>query len=172
MTNIVGTITGIFNIEGGCYAKCINLNKEKEPDIWNAIKFGSLLENVVVDLNSRIPDFNDNSITENTRVSYPIEYINNAVIPCVGTHPSNIILLTCDAFGLLPPVSKLDENQMMYYFVSGYTAKVAGTEDGIVGTCSNIFCMFWRGVSCIPPYGIRRPIVKKNEDCTNPMHGW
>ena len=122
---------GIFNIEGGCYAKCINLDKDREPDIWNAIRFGALLENVIVDPHTRISDFNDNSITENTRVSYPIEYIDNAVVPCVGTHPTNIILLTCDAFGLLPPVSKLDENQLMYYFISGYTAKIAGTEDGI-----------------------------------------
>ena len=122
---------GIFNIEGGCYAKCINLDKDREPDIANAIRFGALLENVVIDENTRIPDFDDNSITENTRVSYPIEYIANAVVPCVGTHPKNIVLLTCDAFGLLPPVSKLDENQVMYYFISGYTAKIAGTEDGI-----------------------------------------
>lgn len=124
------TDTGIFNIEGGCYAKCINLSKKKEPEIWNAIKFGSLLENVIIKKNRNI-DFDDITITPNTRVSYPIDYIENAKIPCVAKHPNNIILLTCDAFGILPPVSKLTKEQVMYYFISGYTSKIAGTEMGI-----------------------------------------
>ncbi|KAJ4780214.1 Phosphoenolpyruvate carboxykinase (ATP) [Rhynchospora pubera] len=122
---------GISNIEGGCYAKCIDLAKEKEPDIWNAIKFGTVLENVVFDEHTREVDFSDRSVTENTRAAYPIEYIPNAKIPCVATHPKNIILLACDAFGVLPPMSKLNLAQTMYHFISGYTALVAGTEDGI-----------------------------------------
>ena len=125
------TENGIFNIEGGCYAKCINLSAEKEPQIYKAIRFGSVLENTVRDPHTGIVDFDDVSITENTRCSYPIEYIDNAKIPCVGTHPTNIILLTCDAFGVLPPVSKLTPGQAMYHFISGYTAKVAGTEVGV-----------------------------------------
>ncbi|XP_042472232.1 phosphoenolpyruvate carboxykinase (ATP) 1-like [Zingiber officinale] len=114
----------ISNIEGGCYAKCIGLTKEKEPDIWNAIKFGTVLENIVFDEHTREVDYSDNSITENTRASYPIEYIPNAKIPCVGLHPKNGILLACDAFGVLPLVSKLTLPQTMYHFISGYTALV------------------------------------------------
>lgn len=121
---------GIFNIEGGCYAKCIKLSKEKEPQIWNAIRFGSVLENVVL-REDRIPDYDDASITENTRCSYPIEYIEGAVVPSVGGHPKNICFLTCDAFGVLPPIAKLSEEQAMEQFLLGYTAKIAGTETGI-----------------------------------------
>ena len=121
----------IFNFEGGCYAKCVNLSKEKEPDIWNAIKHGSLLENVKFFPNTTTVDFVNISKTENTRVSYPIDFINNRLLPSVGSIPKNIFFLTCDALGILPPVSKLDINQAMYYFISGYTAKVAGTEMGI-----------------------------------------
>src|SRR6185437_2894981 len=123
--------TGIFNFEGGCYAKTIRLSKENEPQIWNAIRFGSLLENVVIDPETRVPDYDDARYTENGRCAYPIEYIDNAVIPSVGGHPKNIIFLTADAFGVLPPISRLNNEQAMYHFLSGYTAKVAGTEAGL-----------------------------------------
>ncbi|KAJ3329125.1 Protein kinase C-like 1 [Blyttiomyces sp. JEL0837] len=122
---------GIFNIEGGCYAKCINLSADKEPEIFGAIRFGSVVENVVYNPQTRIIDFDDDSLTENTRCAYPIDFIPNAKLPCLGGHPKNIILLTCDAFGVLPPVSKLTPDQVSYHFISGYTAKIAGTEEGV-----------------------------------------
>jgi phosphoenolpyruvate carboxykinase (ATP) len=125
------TNDGIFNIEGGCYAKAIDLSPQKEPEIYGAIKFGTVLENVVYNERSRAVDYADTSITQNTRASYPIEFIPSAKIPCVGKHPKNVILLTADAFGVLPPVSKLTPEQAMYHFISGYTAKVAGTEMGV-----------------------------------------
>ena len=126
---------GIFNFEGGCYAKVINLDKDAEPDIFKAIRHGALLENVVFDPISREIDFFDGSKTENTRVSYPLEHIQNSILssgkPSIGPHPKTIIFLTCDAYGVLPSVSKLTPEQAMYHFISGYTAKVAGTERGI-----------------------------------------
>jgi phosphoenolpyruvate carboxykinase (ATP) len=122
---------GVFNIEGGCYAKCIHLSAEKEPEIFAAVRFGSVLENVAVDSATREVDFNNATLTENTRAAYPIEFIPNAKIPCLAGHPQNIILLTCDAYGVLPPVCKLTPEQAMYHFLSGYTAKVAGTEMGV-----------------------------------------
>lgn len=125
------TDSGIFNIEGGCYAKAIDLSAENEPEIYGAIRFGTVLENVVYDRATYAVDYSDTSITQNTRASYPVDYIANAKIPCVGGHPKNVILLTADAFGVLPPVSKLTPAQAMYHFVSGYTAKVAGTEVGV-----------------------------------------
>jgi phosphoenolpyruvate carboxykinase (ATP) len=132
---------GIFNFEGGCYAKCIDLEEEKEPDIYHAIRFGSVVENVI--LNDRHqPDYSDNSITDNTRVGYPIEYIPNAAIPGVGGIPSVIIFLTADSFGVLPPISRLSKEAAMYHFVTGFTSKVAGTERGItepVPTFSTLF---------------------------------
>lgn len=127
----VWTESGIFNIEGGCYAKAVSLRRETEPQIFDALRFGSVLENVRFDPGHHHVDFDDTSITQNTRGAYPIEYIDNARIPCVAGHPTDIIFLTCDAFGVLPPVSKLTPEQAMYHFISGYTAKVAGTEMGI-----------------------------------------
>jgi phosphoenolpyruvate carboxykinase (ATP) len=121
---------GIFNIEGGCYAKAINLAPESEPDIFQALRFGAVLENVVLDDEQHV-DFADITITENTRGAYPIEFIQNAKVPCTAGHPTDVIFLTCDAFGVLPPVSSLSPAHAMYHFISGYTAKVAGTEVGV-----------------------------------------
>jgi len=122
----------VFNFEGGCYAKCINLSAEKEPDIYNAIKFGALVENVVMDPETREFDFDDDSLAENSRVGYPVEFINNAELSGKSQSvPKTVIFLTADAYGVLPPISKLDKNQAMYYFVSGFTSKLAGTEIGI-----------------------------------------
>lgn len=121
---------GVFNIEGGCYAKTINLSKEKEPEIFEAIKFGSVLENVVIDEDGN-PDYDDGSLTENTRAAYPIDHIDNARIPSVAGHPKTIIFLTADAFGVLPPIAKLNKDQAMYHFLSGFTSKLAGTERGV-----------------------------------------
>lgn len=123
--------TGIFNFEGGCYAKTINLSKENEPQIWDALRFGAMMENVVLDQETRDPDYNDGSLTENTRAAYPIDFIPNCVIPSVGKHPQALIFLTADAFGVLPPIAKLTTEQAMYHFMSGYTSKLAGTERGI-----------------------------------------
>jgi phosphoenolpyruvate carboxykinase (ATP) len=122
---------GVFNIEGGCYAKCIKLSYENEPQIFDAIRFGAVLENVVVGPETRQPDFFSASVTENTRAAYPIDFIHNAVVPSQAGHPRNIIFLTCDAFGVLPPIARLTRDQAMYHFLSGYTAKVAGTEAGV-----------------------------------------
>lgn len=123
---------GIFNFEGGCYAKCIRLSEEKEPQIWGAVRFGSVIENVVVDPQSRKMDFDNDRFTENTRAGYPVEFIPDVVMPGIGGHPNTVIFLTADAFGVLPPIAKLNSDQAMYYFLSGYTSKLAGTERGIV----------------------------------------
>lgn len=122
---------GVFNIEGGCYAKTIGLTREKEPQIFDAIRFGSVLENVVLNHDTRLPDYDDNTLTENTRAAYPLQAIDNIVDPSVAGHPNTIIFLTADAFGVLPPISKLSKEQAMYHFLSGYTSKLAGTERGI-----------------------------------------
>jgi len=127
----VWTDGGIFNIEGGCYAKALDLDPESEPAIFHALRFGAVLENVRFDPSDHHVDFGDHSITQNTRGAYPVEAIENARIPGVASHPTDIIFLTCDAFGVLPPVSRLDRHQAMYHFISGYTAKVAGTEVGV-----------------------------------------
>ncbi|MCZ2257700.1 phosphoenolpyruvate carboxykinase (ATP) [Sporosarcina sp. G11-34] len=122
---------GVFNIEGGCYAKCINLSAEKEPEIFGAIRFGSVLENVAINPETRTPDYDDGSLTENTRAAYPIQAIDNIVDPSVAGHPKTIVFLTADAFGVLPPISILTKEQAMYHFLSGFTSKLAGTERGI-----------------------------------------
>ena len=122
---------GVYNFEGGCYAKCIHLNADAEPQIWSAIRFGTVLENVVMDGETRQLDFDSDALTENTRAAYPIDFIPNARIPGMGGHPQNIVFLTADAFGVLPPISRLTTAQARYHFISGYTAKIAGTERGL-----------------------------------------
>jgi phosphoenolpyruvate carboxykinase (ATP) len=123
--------SGIFNFEGGCYAKCINLKQENEPQIWSALKFGAVMENVIIEPKSREPQFTDGILTENTRAAYPLEFIPRSVIPSVAPHPKVIIFLTADAFGVMPPIARLSREGAMYHFMSGYTSKLAGTERGI-----------------------------------------
>ena len=122
---------GVFNFEGGCYAKCIRLTKQGEPQIWDAIKFGSVLENVDMDPEARTVNYDSAKYTENTRVTYPVQFIPGARIPSVGGHPKNVIFLTADAFGVIPPISRLSPEQAVYYFINGYTSKLAGTEAGV-----------------------------------------
>jgi len=146
--------TGVFNVEGGCYAKAIDLEEDKEPEIFQAIRFGAVVENVVFDEATREVDYHDTSITENTRAAYPLHYIPNAMLPAkVDTHPSNIILLTCDAFGVLPPISKLTPEQVQYYFIQGYTAKVAGTEIGVTEPTATFSACFGA------PFRVWHPII-------------
>ena len=142
---------GVFNFEGGCYAKCVDLTAEKEPQIFNAIRFGSLLENIGCYEGTTTVDYSDISRTENTRVSYPAQYIDNAVTPAVGDMPKNIFFLTCDAFGVLPPISKLTTGQAMYHFISGYTAKVAGTEMGITEPTTTFSACFGKAFLPLHP---------------------
>ncbi|MGP4076578.1 phosphoenolpyruvate carboxykinase (ATP) [Halobacillus sp. K22] len=142
---------GIFNIEGGCYAKCINLSQEKEPQIFNAIHFGSVLENVALDNESHTPDYDDVNLTENTRAAYPIHHIDNIVQPSVAGHPHAIIFLTADATGVLPPISKLTREQAMYHFLSGYTSKLAGTERGITEPQATFSACFGSPFLPLPP---------------------
>ena len=150
----VWTDTGVFNVEGGCYAKAVGLARETEPEIFDAIRFGTVLENVVFNRITRVVDFSNTSITENTRAAYPLSYIPNAKIPAVvNTHPSAIILLCCDAFGVLPPVSKLTPEQVQYFFISGYTAKVAGTEQGVTEPTATFSACFGA------PFLVWHPIV-------------
>lgn len=142
------TGNSLFNFEGGCYAKTIDLSRDKEPQIWDAIKFGAILENIQFKGDSSEVDYTDNSITENTRVSYPIHFIDNIAVPSVGTAPKNIFFLTADAFGVLPPISKLTKEQAMYHFMSGYTAKVAGTEMGVTEPTTTFSACF--GAAFLP----------------------
>lgn len=143
------TDTGIFNIEGGCYAKAINLSAENEPDIYNAIRYGTVLENVMYDPETREVDYTDTSITQNTRASYPLDFIDNVQIPSIAGHANHVIFLTCDAFGILPPICRLTPEQASYHFISGYTAKVAGTEMGVTepqatfSACFGAAFMMW-----------------------------
>jgi phosphoenolpyruvate carboxykinase (ATP) len=144
------TDRGVFNFEGGCYAKCIKLSKEGEPQIYNAIRFGSVLENVVL-REDRSPDYDQAKYTENTRCAYPVDYIEGAVIPSMGGHPKNIVFLTADAFGVLPPISRLTPEQAMYYFLNGYTAKVAGTEAGVTEPQATFSTCFGAPFLPLPP---------------------
>lgn len=148
----------LFNFEGGCYAKCINLSLQHEPEIYNAIKYGAVVENVVMDELGNY-DFNDASLTENTRVGYPLDYIENAKIPSMSRPPKTIIFLSADAYGVLPPISKLDANQAMYYFISGYTSKLAGTERGITTPQATFSACFGE------PFLPLNPIVYANMLC-------
>ena len=143
---------GVFNFEGGCYAKTIKLDKEKEADIYNALKFGSLLENVVLDEN-RTPDYDDGKLTQNTRGAYPINYIKNIKLDGVGKQPNTVIFLTADAFGVIPPISKLTKEAAMYHFMSGYTSKLAGTERGITEPQATFSACFGE------PFMLRNPAV-------------
>ncbi|KAK5736653.1 Protein kinase C-like 1 [Elasticomyces elasticus] len=155
---------GVFNIEGGCYAKCIGLSAEKEPDIFNAIKFGSILENTVFDPTTRIVDYDDTTLTENTRCAYPIEYIENTKIPCLSTsHPTNIVLLTCDARGVLPPISKLSSAQTMFHFISGYTSKMAGTEQGVTEPQATFSSCFAQPFLALHPMRYAKMLAEKIE---------
>ncbi|MFH0896077.1 MAG: phosphoenolpyruvate carboxykinase (ATP) [Bacteroidota bacterium] len=155
---------GIFNFEGGCYAKCINLSAEKEPDIYKAIRRDALLENVVFDSKTGAINFNSSEKTENTRVSYPLHHIENIVKPVSkGTHPRHIIFLTADAFGVLPPVSLLNREQTMYYFLSGYTAKVAGTERGIKEPVPTFSSCFGAAFLTLHPTEYAHLLAKKME---------
>lgn len=156
---------GVFNLEGGCYAKCINLKKENEPDIYNAIRRNALLENVVYDDDTAVIDFSDSSKTENTRVSYPIDHIENIVRPISkGGHPKNIIFLTADAFGVLPPVAKLTNDQAMYYFLSGYTAKLAGTERGVKEPLPTFSSAFGAAFLLLHPTVYAKALAQKMEE--------
>ena len=155
---------GIFNFEGGCYAKCIKLSKEGEPQIWDAIRFGAVLENVVLDEETRIPDYDASDKTENTRVAYPVEYIPDAKIPSVCGHPKNVIFLTADAFGVLPPVSKLTSEQAMYYFINGYTSKLAGTEAGVTEPLPNFSPCFGGPFLPRPPMDYAKWLERRVEE--------
>ncbi len=167
---------GVFNIEGGCYAKCIRLSPKFEPQIYNAIRFGSVAENVVTDDLTREIDYDADDLTENTRVAYPLHYIDNAVIPSVGGHPKNVVFLTCDAFGVLPPISKLTPDQAMYHFLSGYTAKVAGTEAGVTEPQATFSTCFGAPFLPLPPerYAtmLGERLAKYNAQCWLINTGW
>jgi len=157
--------TGIFNIEGGCYAKCVGLSMEKEPEIHGAIRFGSVLENVIFDENTREVDYDNTTLTENTRASYPLEFIPNVKFPCISdSHPSNLILLTCDASGVLPPVSKLDARTVSYHFISGYTSKMSGTEEGVTEPQATFSACFGQPFLALHPMKYAEMLATKIEE--------
>jgi phosphoenolpyruvate carboxykinase (ATP) len=155
---------GIFNIEGGCYAKCINLSEEKEPQIYNAIRFGSVLENVMLDSENDTPDYSNTFLTENTRAAYPIEHMENVMVPSIAGHPNTIIFLTADASGTLPPISKLTNEQAMYHFLSGYTSKLAGTERGVTKPQATFSACFGSPFLPLPPSVYAEMLGEKIEE--------
>lgn len=154
---------GIFNFEGGCYAKAIKLDKEKEKEIYNAIRFGTVLENVVLD-DKKQPNYDDGSLTENTRAAYPLNYINNAELSGVGVQPNTVIFLTADAFGVIPPISKLSKEAAMYHFMAGYTSKVAGTERGITEPKATFSSCFGEPFMLMNPTVYAKLLGKKIEE--------
>jgi phosphoenolpyruvate carboxykinase (ATP) len=169
---------GIFNFEGGCYAKTIHLSKEAEPEIWAASnRFGTVLENVVLDAATRLPDFDNGQLTENTRSAYPLEFVANASPSGTAPNPNNVVMLAADAFGVLPPIAKLTASQAMYHFLSGYTAKVAGTEKGLGNEPEATFSTCF-GAPFMPRhpsvYGnmLRELIARHNVDCWLVNTGW
>jgi len=167
---------GVFNFEGGCYAKCIKLSQTGEPEIWNAIRFGSVLENLDIDPDTRIPNYDSQKYTENTRATYPLDYIDGAIIPSIASHPKNVIFLTADAYGVMPPVSKLNREQAMYYFLNGYTSKLAGTELGVTEPQPNFSTCFGSPFMPRPPkvYAemLAQKVAKHNADVWLLNTGW
>ena len=168
--------TGVFNFEGGCYAKCVKLSHQREPEIWDAIQFGTVLENVVLDPQTRTANYDDVSLTENTRAAYPITAIPNALIPGVGGHPKTILFLTADAFGVLPPISRLTREQTLYHFLSGYTSKLAGTERGVTEPEPNFSACFGAPFWPLPPTRYAEMLGQKldqlDADCYLVNTGW
>ncbi len=167
---------GIFNFEGGCYAKCINLSQKYEPQIWNAIRFGAIYENVALNPETREPDYADDSLTENTRAAYPVDFIDNVVASGMGGQPQAVIFLSADSFGVLPPVSKLTTDQVMYYFLSGYTSKLAGTEAGVTTPEATFSSCFGAPFLPLRPgeyaHLLRERIEKHNVRCYLMNTGW
>lgn len=162
----VWTDSNVFNIEGGCYAKCDGLSREKEPDIFDAVKFGALVENTRFHDDKNRPrtiNYDDTSLTQNTRVCYPLEHIKNVRIPAIGGHPKNVIFLTCDAGGIIPPVSRLTPEQAMYHFISGYTSKVAGTEMGVTEPVPTFSACFGEAFLPLHPYQYAEMLAEKCE---------
>ena len=167
---------GVFNFEGGCYAKCVKLSQSGEPEIWDAIRFGTVLENVVLMPETRTADYDDTSLTENTRAAYPITAIPNALIPGVGGHPKTILFLTADAFGVLPPISRLSREQTLYHFLSGYTSKLAGTERGVTAPEPNFSACFGAPFWPLPPAHYAEmlgwKLDEQDADCYLVNTGW
>lgn len=167
---------GVFNIEGGCYAKCIRLSIGYEPQIYHAIRFGAVLENVVMNADTREIDYNSDRLTENTRAAYPLDHIDNVMMPSVGGHPRQVIFLTCDAFGVLPPISRLSPDQAMYHFLAGYTAKVAGTEAGVTEPKATFSACFGAPFLPLPPerYAVMlgEKLAKHKSTCWLVNTGW